>query len=108
MIVEEAVRVVKAPLPAVVEPMDPGAAKVAPPRELAFKLATFVVLETTKGAVPVATVLVNCPDTLREVPVAAPITGVTSVGDVARTTEPEPVEVVDPVPPLATGKAVPE
>ena len=34
--------------------------------------------------------------------VGVPRTGVTSVGDVERTTEPEPVEVVTPVPPLAT------
>jgi hypothetical protein len=32
-----------------------------------------------------------------------PKTGVTSVGLVDKTTEPEPVEVVTPVPPLATG-----
>jgi hypothetical protein len=32
------------------------------------------------------------------------ITGVTSVGDVDKTTFPEPVEVVTPVPPLATDK----
>lgn len=36
--------------------------------------------------------------------VGVPRTGVTSVGDVERTTEPEPVEVVTPVPPLATAK----
>ena len=37
------------------------------------------------------------------VPVAAPITGVTSVGEVDKTTSPVPVEVVTPVPPLRTG-----
>ena len=37
---------------------------------------------------------------------AAPIFGVTSVGDVASTTAPAPVEVVEPVPPLDTGNAV--
>lgn len=47
--------------------------------------------ETTKGAVPVATVEVSCPETLRLVPVAAPIAGVTRVGEVANTTDPEPV-----------------
>ena len=36
-----------------------------------------------------------------------PSAGVTSAGDVERTTEPEPVDVVTPVPPLATG-SVPE
>jgi hypothetical protein len=40
------------------------------------------------------------------VPVAAPSTGVTKVGDVDNTTEPNPVLVVVPVPPLATAKAV--
>ena len=34
--------------------------------------------------------------------------GVTSVGLVLRTLSPEPVEVVTPVPPLTTGKAVPD
>ena len=33
-----------------------------------------------------------------------PKAGVTSAGEVARTTAPEPVEVVPPVPPLATTK----
>jgi len=45
-----------------------------------LKLATGVVEVTTKGAVPVATVEVNCPLTLKLVPVAVPITGVTRVG----------------------------
>ena len=36
------------------------------------------------------------------------IVGLFSVGLVARTTAPEPVDVVAPVPPLATGRAVPE
>jgi hypothetical protein len=40
---------------------------------------------------------VNVPD------VGVPNTGVTSVGDVLKTTLPEPVDVVTPVPPLATG-----
>ena len=42
--------------PAVVVPMAPGAAKVAPPRDEAFRLATLVVDATINGAVPVATV----------------------------------------------------
>jgi hypothetical protein len=33
-----------------------------------------------------------------------PNAGVVKVGEVLRTTEPEPVDVVTPVPPLATGK----
>ena len=56
-----------------------------------LKLATGVVEFTTIGAVPVATVEVNEPVTLRLVPVAAPITGVTRVGEVANTATPEPV-----------------
>ena len=39
--------------------------------------------------------------------VGVPKAGVTSVGEVARTTDPEPVEVVVPVPPLVTGRAAP-
>jgi hypothetical protein len=42
--------------------------------------------------------------TTNDVPVAAPSTGVTNVGEVLKTTLPEPVEVVVPVPPEATGK----
>jgi hypothetical protein len=34
--------------------------------------------------------------------------GVVRVGEVPNTTEPEPVEDVTPVPPLATGNAVPD
>lgn len=37
-----------------------------------------------------------------------PNAGVTSVGEVASTTEPVPVAVVEPVPPFKTGKAVPD
>ncbi len=55
------VRVVKAPVEAVPEPIGPGAAKVAPLSELAFKLATLVVEATTNGAVPVARVEVSWP-----------------------------------------------
>jgi len=49
----------------------------------AFRLVTFVVEVTASGAVPVATVEVNWPETLREVPVAAPIAGVVRVGEVS-------------------------
>jgi hypothetical protein len=59
-----------------------------------YKLATSVVDVTARGAVPVATVEVSCPDTERLVPVAAPITGVVSVGDVAKTSAPVPVSSV--------------
>ena len=48
--------VVKAPELAIVLPILPGETKVAPFRLDAFKLGTFVVLDTTKGAVPVETV----------------------------------------------------
>jgi hypothetical protein len=46
------------------------------------------------------------PDSNKLVPVAAPILGVTNVGDVFSTFEPEPVLVVTPVPPLATAMVV--
>ncbi len=51
--------------------------------------------------VPVEEVMVK---PLIEVAVATPNTGVTSVGELERTTDPVPVEVVVPVPPLATAK----
>jgi len=73
---------VKAPVDAVLFPIAPGEAKVAPLKEEALRLAILVVLLTTSGAVPVATVEVNCPVTIKLVPVAVPITGVTRVGEV--------------------------
>lgn len=85
-------RVVNTPVDDVPEPIGPGAANVAPLKEDAFKFATFVVLVTTSGDVPVATVDVNCPLTLKLIPVAAPIFGVTNVGPVS-TTNFEPVPV---------------
>ena len=51
--------VVKLADDAVVPPIAPGEAKVAPLSEEAFKFATFVVLVTENGAVPVAMVEVN-------------------------------------------------
>lgn len=57
-----AVKVVNEPVLGVVDPIGPGEAKVAPLRLEAFKLATLVVLATTKGAVPVETVDVICPE----------------------------------------------
>jgi len=54
------VRLVNAPVDGVVPPIAPGAAKVAPPRLLALRFATLVVLATTSGAVPVAIVEVYC------------------------------------------------
>lgn len=56
----EAEIVVKAPVPAVVEPIAPGAAKVAPFRRAAFRLVTTVVEATENGAVPVAKVEMSC------------------------------------------------
>ena len=55
-----------------------------------------MVLETTSGAVPDATVDVSCPLTLRLVPVAAPITGVVNVGLVLITNV-VPVPVCDAI-----------
>jgi hypothetical protein len=52
--------------------------------------------------------VVIAPLTTNEVPVAAPSTGVVSVGVLLKTTFPVPVLVVVPVPPLRTGNAVPE
>ena len=56
------------------------------------------------GSVPVTPVVRGKPVALVSVPdVGVPKIGVTSVGLVDRTTLPVPVEVVTPVPPLATG-----
>jgi hypothetical protein len=60
--VPEEVREVKVPAPAVPPPIAPGAAKVAPLRDDAFRLATFVVDATENGAVPVGNVDVICPE----------------------------------------------
>ena len=67
-----------------------------------FRFVTGVDEVTTSGAVPVATVEVNDPLTLRLVPVAAPMTGVTKVGEVSITNfEPVPVwEATDVVLPI--------
>jgi hypothetical protein len=54
-----ALMVVNAPLDAVVLPIAPGEAKVAPLNDEAFKLGTFVVLVTTNGAVPIAIVEIS-------------------------------------------------
>ena len=57
------------------------------------------------GKVPVTPVVSGSPVQLVKVPEeGVPKTGVVSVGLVDKTTLPEPVEVVTPVPPLATGK----
>ena len=60
------------------------------------------------GSVPVTPVVRGRPVAFVSVPeVGVPKIGVTSVGLVDRTTLPVPVEVVTPVPPEATGRAVP-
>ena len=60
-VVPEVLKVVKEPLDGVVPPILPGDAKVDPPSKDAFKFATAVVLATTNGAVPLATVLFITP-----------------------------------------------
>ena len=57
------------------------------------------------GRVPVTPVVKGRPVTLVITPLAGvPSAGVTSVGDVERTVDPLPVELVTPVPPLATAR----
>jgi hypothetical protein len=97
---------VKAPVDAAPPPRAPGFANVFPFKLLAFRLGTFVVLETTRGDVPVETVDISCPVTDKLVPVAAPIFGVVSVGEVANTLAPVPWVNVVPVPPLAVERGV--
>ena len=48
------------------------------------------------------------PDKIKLVPDATPSIGVINTGLILRTTEPLPVLLVTPVPPLTTGKAVPD
>jgi hypothetical protein len=57
------------------------------------------------GRVPVTPVVKGKPVKLVATPeVGVPSNGVTNVGDVERTVEPVPVDVVTPVPPLATAR----
>ncbi len=60
---------VNVPADAVPPPIAPGAAKVAPLKDEAFKLATFVVDVTTRGAVPIAIVEINCVPVMVPAPV---------------------------------------
>ena len=87
-------------LPTVVAASVPVTSPASEPVKLVavatFRFGTSVVEVTTRGGVPVATVDVSCPVTLRLVPVAAPITGVTSVGEVF-ITKVEPVPVCDAI-----------
>ena len=53
MVVPLVVKLVNAAVPGVPLPIDPGEANVAPSRKLAFKLSTFTLLATTRGAIPV-------------------------------------------------------
>ena len=50
---------VNVPVSGVPPPIGPGAANVAPLNDDAFRFATFVVLATTSGGVPIATDDVN-------------------------------------------------
>ena len=62
-----------------------------------------ITLFNVNAGVPLAAVRFN------DVPLATPRVGVVSVGDVDNTTPPVPVDAdVDPVPPLAVGRAEPE
>jgi hypothetical protein len=85
------VRVNPVPLPISKAPFAGVVVRPVPP----FAIGRVPVTPVVKGK-PVA--LVNVAD------VGVPKTGVTSVGEVDNTLLPEPVEVVTPVPPLATGK----
>ena len=61
------------------------------------------------GRTPVTPDVSGSPVRLVATPeVGVPRSGVTSVGEVLKTTLPVPVLVVTPVPPLRTGRAVPE
>jgi hypothetical protein len=57
-----------------------------------------------RGVVHVAAFPEMLPVTISEVPVAAPMFGVVSVGVFCKTTDPEPVAVDDDVPPFAIGR----
>jgi hypothetical protein len=62
VITPEALRVVNTPELGVVLPIELGLANVLPFKRLALRLATFVVLEMVKGAVPVLCNDVKTPD----------------------------------------------
>ena len=53
---------------------EPFVSVVNPPKKSALRLATLVVEATTNGAVPVATVDINCPVTLAFPAVILPVT----------------------------------
>jgi hypothetical protein len=92
-------------LPNVVAPVTPN---VPPTVVFPVILALAKVLapaDNVDEKVPAAAL--KFPVILNEVPVAAPKIGVTNVGVFDKTTLPVPVEVVTPVPPLATAIVVP-
>lgn len=66
-----------------------------------------VVAPADKVEEKVPAAALKLPLKLNEVPVAAPMIGVTSVGLFDKTTLPVPVELVTPVPPCATSIVVP-
>ena len=74
---------------------------------VAAKLAELGVVKNvdTPAPKPLTPVAIGKPVALVRTPLdGVPNAGVTNVGDVDKTVEPVPVEVVTPVPPLTTGK----
>ncbi len=104
-VAELELRVVKAPVEAVPDPIAPGAAKVAPFKELAFKLATLVVEAITSGAVPVARVEVICP--VAEMVLKAPVEAVVAPIAVALIPVAVVLKVEAPVPEVMVRALVP-
>ena len=97
-----------APLPVSSVKAVDNCADVNEPHDVAFPTEViapvkFALVITLPAVSPAAVPVIFVPTKAEGVPSA----GVTNVGLVDRTTEPVPVDVVTPVPPLATGKAVP-
>ncbi len=81
-----------------------GVAHVPSPRQNVDEDALVPPFKLATGRFPVTPVDNGKPVQLVSVPeVGVPKTGVTSVGEVDKTLLPDPVDVVTPVPPLATG-----
>jgi hypothetical protein len=85
--------------PPYVSVLDRVVAPVTPSVPPTVVLPVSVLAPVTPSVVPTVT----APDTATDVAEAAPSVGVTSVGELLRTTEPVPVDVVVPVPPEVTG-----
>jgi hypothetical protein len=85
--------------PATPSVLDRVVAPVTPSVPPTVVLPVSVLAPVTPSVVPTVT----APDTATDVAEAAPSVGVTSVGELLRTTEPVPVDVVVPVPPEVTG-----